>query len=822
MKENVLSIRKALIRRFFLYSITAIALYISCLVIALGPRQSVPFLVVMIIVTPLILAVSGGVYYPLHNRIVPVIEDENRKGENPADRHLGELFPAYSGFAIGVPSAAGFAVAMIVVFSRGVLYSWQQAVFFFAIGTILSFTMGYQFFYFARIEMYGLSVRMNFSPLKLFGKLAIPILTVILISLSYAEVGLYRIIVKQIFTLKNEVILQSLNKQTNYLDRFFSRPFEQINGMVTCDAFDSMNMERMRRYLAGVHASAADMDVEFFFAANASGECVVSNGQTLNISDRSYFREVLETGKYRFSEPIVNKVTGKETIVCAVPVVRGGRVIGILAAPILTETCLKVLLKDSIMKTGRYMIINAGGKCLFSQDAGLAGKVPGKDITDNGSTIRGFSNIVTGKENELLAYVYNGEKLFCLKSPIPLLGYTLVLSFNQNDLMREVNFALIEMVIAMMFLVVLLIFVILNIAKSFSLPIRNTISVIHRLADGDLNAKSDDFLPDEFGELIRNLKLFQRKLKGIIQQALFSSEQLSSSAEELAATSQSLSEGAQSQAASVEEASASLEEVSGAVELINNNAGEQAGLARTTFSSMEKLKKDNETVVDYAAEALKAAKNTTDQASTGQNLMESTIAGMNSIDESTKKIAETVRLISDISDQVNLLALNASIEAARAGEHGKGFAVVAEEISKLADQTASSAKTINDLVKTGLHEVNRGREYVDATGAALKNIIGFIKETEEIVRKITDSAREQAASSSAVLADTRQVMEMSDNISSSTHEQMMTNQEMSKTVEQINQNTQAAAAASEQIASSAEEISAQAESLRMQMQFFKV
>ena len=237
---------------------------------------------------------------------------------------------------------------------------------------------------------------------------------------------------------------------------------------------------------------------------------------------------------------------------------------------------------------------------------------------------------------------------------------------------------------------------------------------------------------------------------------------------------------------------------------------------------MEELKKDNETVAGYASEALNAAKKTTDQANTGQRLMESTIGGMDRIDDSTKKIAETVRLISDISDQVNLLALNASIEAARAGEHGKGFAVVAEEISKLADETAVSAKSINDLVKTGLGEVSRGREYVDATGAALKNIIGYIAQTEELVRKITESAESQAQSSQVVLGDTRKVMEMAESVSSSTNEQMMTNQEMTKTMEQINQNTQASAAAAEQIASSAEEISAQAESLRGQMEFFKV
>jgi len=298
--------------------------------------------------------------------------------------------------------------------------------------------------------------------------------------------------------------------------------------------------------------------------------------------------------------------------------------------------------------------------------------------------------------------------------------------------------------------------------------------------------------------------------------------QLSSSSEELASTSISLSESAQSQAASIEEASASIVEVSGSIETINDSAKEQAELAKKTFRSMDELQRDNETVVAYAGEALTAARGSTEQANIGQKLMTSTINGMNKIDESTKKIAETVLLITDISDKVNLLALNASIEAARAGEHGRGFAVVAEEISALADQTAESAKTINTLVQEGLVEVDQGRRHVDATNNALNNIISFIAQTEELAKQIADSSGKQGSSSSLVLSDTKKVMEMADAVSSATGEQMTTNLEMSKMIEQINLNTQSNAAAAEEIASSAEEISAQAESMRAQMGFFKL
>ncbi len=118
--------------------------------------------------------------------------------------------------------------------------------------------------------------------------------------------------------------------------------------------------------------------------------------------------------------------------------------------------------------------------------------------------------------------------------------------------------------------------------------------------------------------------------------------------------------------------------------------------------------------------------------------------------------------------------------------------------------------------------MNRGREFLDSTSKAFENIISNIEQTETLVKNITDSSKSQFTSSEKVLSDTRSVLEMAESISTATNEQMITNQEMAKTIDQINQVTQTEAGGSEEIASSAEEISAQAVNLKSRMEFFKV
>ncbi len=268
---------------------------------------------------------------------------------------------------------------------------------------------------------------------------------------------------------------------------------------------------------------------------------------------------------------------------------------------------------------------------------------------------------------------------------------------------------------------------------------------------GDLTKRLNINSKDELAQLGICFNRFVEKIEEIITSVKDSAAQLNAATEEISASSQQISDGAQQQ-------SASFEELSSSVQANASNATNANEISQTTSKEAEKA---------------------------GQG-MDHTIEAMSGIEKSSKQITDAVAIITDIAEQTNLLALNAAIEAARAGEHGKGFAVVADEVRKLAERSATSAKEIAELIQQSSKQVEEGVNLSKNAGQSLKAIVDNVGKVADQIQSISTATQEQAA-----------------------------------TMEENTSITESNASASEQLAASAEQMAAQAEALQNMVNRFK-
>ena len=613
---------------------------------------------------------------------------------------------------------------------------------------------------------------------------------------------------------------QSLEKTNKTTETFFKKALVEIQTLAKTDVISGMETSRIKPFLIELQSYKHD-DIEMYFAADSNGNAPNSFGKVQDISNKIYFKKVFSDGENFISDPVTSRVSSQDIMVITAPVKRGNRVIGIVGATILTDLIKGELKGTDVATTEQFMIVSDDGKIIFHNNSDYLNKIIGKDIIDDGRDFINTDIIIDRDDYKLMNFSFSGTQLYAMKSKILILNHNLIRMIEKSEFHKGLNSVLIQISLALLIILGLVYLVIRRITFSITRSIGSISQIFKAIANGDLTITVDDYVPDEFGDLIILLRILVRRLNGIIHSIIESSRQLFEASSELSKTSQNLSANAENQAASIEESTAALEETYSSIEIISEYSEQQSNYAKETYASMENLKKIIQEISSYAQEALTKASASTIEAEKGNDLMQNTIMGMNNIDSSTKKISEFVSMISDISDQVNLLALNAAIEAARAGEHGKGFAVVADEIGNLADKTSDSAKNITNLVNSGLKEVISGMKYVDQTLKSLYNIIKNIQQTDNLVGNIADSSKVQTDASDEVLNKTQKVIEAATKINHATEEQMLANKEIINTINSINEATQDVAKGAATVAASSEEISAQSESLYSGIKFFK-
>lgn len=362
----------------------------------------------------------------------------------------------------------------------------------------------------------------------------------------------------------------------------------------------------------------------------------------------------------------------------------------------------------------------------------------------------------------------------------------------------------------------------LVIARSVSSPLDKLVAAMKKAKAGDLTSQIKDNERDEIGEVCRNYNDMLSNINSLVAQVRNSShgvlgaankietasEATYNASEQVAVTVEQIAKGATAQANEINDSVNHMDKLSEGITFVENDVSQVITIAN-------KISNLNAN----ASKTIRALNIKSGQVSDTSNRVS---VNINELSNSMKEIQKILKIMIGISEQTNLLSLNAAIEAARAGEAGRGFAVVANEVKKLAEQSKEFTSNINNIITSIGNKTKDTVEEVMKSNIVVSEQISAVKDTEELFKTVFSSMEDVLSnitrtekSVENIMKSKEKVLESMENISAVAEESAATTQEISaSTEEQI--------AAAEELSSHAKELKDLSEALNRELDKFKI
>lgn len=348
---------------------------------------------------------------------------------------------------------------------------------------------------------------------------------------------------------------------------------------------------------------------------------------------------------------------------------------------------------------------------------------------------------------------------------LPALNWFVVVEVPTSEILSPINNTSMQLIILNIIVAVILIFAGLWVALGVAKPVVQASKMLDSIASGDadLSKKMPITTGDEVGTLAKAFNHFVGQLSKLIQAVAQSSLQVQNSVSELSNAAKTTAQNTENQQQSVDMVAAAINQMGATVQEIAKNANDTADAAKqASVDSQEGQQVVNKTV---------AGINSLFEKMQGASLVIETLA------DDVGDISTVLEVIRGISEQTNLLALNAAIEAARAGEQGRGFAVVADEVRTLAQRTQESTEEINSMIlklqsgakdavqamSTGIETAANSVENADMTGQTLNKITQAISAISDLSIQVATATEEQSSVVNELNTHILNIKNMSDN-----------------------------------------------------------
>nr|WP_097304817.1 methyl-accepting chemotaxis protein [Pseudomonas chlororaphis] len=395
---------------------------------------------------------------------------------------------------------------------------------------------------------------------------------------------------------------------------------------------------------------------------------------------RPWYKGAESSSGSTLTEPYIDAATGQLIISVATASRHAGQSIGVVGGDLSLQTLVETLNALDFDGMGYAFLVSADGKILVHPDKALLMKSLSEAYPQNTPRINGdFSEIeVEGKSRIVTFTPIKG---------LPSVNWYIGLSVDKDRAFSMLSEFRASAIIATVIAVAIIIALLGMLIRVLMQPLHVMTRAMQDIAEGegDLTRRLSIQNQDEFGILGTAFNRFVERIHGSIREVSSATEHVNEVALRVVSASNSSMLNSDEQASRTNSVAAAINQLGAAAQEIARNAAQASQQA----SDARNLAEDGQQVVDRSILAMNQL----------SDMISASSSNIETLNSKTVNIGQILEVITSISQQTNLLALNAAIEAARAGEAGRGFAVVADEVRNLAHRTQESAQQVQTMIE---------------------------------------------------------------------------------------------------------------------------